>query len=245
MQGTTCLNCAADFEPEQKFCANCGQKADTHRLNLKHIWHDIIHAFTHADKGILFLVKELAKNPGLVAREYIEGKRKKYFNPFSFLFLVVGFASVLLIGSGFMGYRGGSKIPVNPVSEFINRHVNVVILFNVPVLAFFSMLMFRKSKLNYAENLVLAAFASGERSIFFSLLIAPLWMLLHSYYYPILIAYIFCWLTYFGWACSSFFPGRKWVSFTKGFLAGVFTQLLTILLISGSIMIYYLFFFKK
>lgn len=245
MEPTHCLNCLTVVEPGQKFCTNCGQNTDTHRLNFRHIWHDIMHAFTHADKGILFLIKQLAINPGVVAREYVDGKRNKYFNPFSFLILVVGIASVILINSGFVSFNTNSKMPPNPVSVFFNKHVNLIILFNVPVLAFFSWLLFRKSKTNYAENLVLAAYTSGERSVFFSLLVAPLWMLLHNYYYLILGVYIFCWMSYYSWACSTFFPGKKWVSFAKGFLVAVFTQMMTIILVSGSIWIYFMFFYKK
>ena len=52
--------------------------------------HEVVHFFTHADKGIFYLVKMLATNPGKVAREYIRGKRKKYFSPLNFFLVVVG-----------------------------------------------------------------------------------------------------------------------------------------------------------
>lgn len=245
MQSSQCLNCTLELKVGEKFCANCGQNTETHRLNVAHIGHDILHAFTHADKGILHLIKELAFNPGLVAKDYVEGKRKKYFNPFSFLFLVVGFASILLSITGFVDFSPNSKIPANPVSSFFNKHVNIVILLNVPLLSLFSMLLFRKSKKNYAEHLVLAAYTSGERSVFFSLIIAPIWMLLHKFYTPILGVYIFCWLCYYSWACSRFFSGKKWINFGKGFLVGVLTQLVTIFLITICFYIYFSFFYKK
>src|SRR5688572_23676889 len=85
-----CQNCEVTFE--SKFCPDCGQKADIHRISIKHIIHDVVHAFTHADKGLLLLVKELLLRPGFVAREFVGGKRKKYFNPLSFLVI----ASALL-----------------------------------------------------------------------------------------------------------------------------------------------------
>ena len=78
-----CKNCDASFD--SKFCPNCGQKADIHAITVKHVLHDFLHAFTHADKGFLMLAKELLTKPGIIAREYVEGKRKKYFNPLSFL----------------------------------------------------------------------------------------------------------------------------------------------------------------
>src|SRR6187402_2064747 len=81
-----CKNC--DSPLTSNFCANCGQKADVHRITFGHFLHEFFHAFTHTDKGILLLMKALIARPGKVAHEYLEGKRKKYFNPLSFLVIL-------------------------------------------------------------------------------------------------------------------------------------------------------------
>jgi Protein of unknown function (DUF3667) len=242
MQQTNCLNCGSALEPVQRFCPQCGQNADTHRLNFKHIWHDLIHAFTHADKGIFSLIWQLAYRPGIVAREYVDGKRKKYFNPFTFIILVVGFASVILISSGFTNFAGNSRMPPNPIAPFLNRHINLLIFLNIPLLALFNRLLFRKDNTNYSENLVLAAFTSGERSIFFSLFIAPVWVIFHPPFYPLLIFYLLCWSSYYGWASSQFYSGKKVVSFLKGVLSTLLTQVVTTILVSGAYIIYFKFF---
>ena len=78
-----CLNC--NFAVEGKFCANCGQKTSTKRLNFGTVTHDFIHVLTHADKGVFSFAKEIAYKPGIIAKDYISGKRKKYFNPDAFL----------------------------------------------------------------------------------------------------------------------------------------------------------------
>jgi hypothetical protein len=245
MQPTNCLNCGSALEPSQRFCPQCGQKADTHRLNFKHIWHDLIHAFTHADKGIFSLIWQLAFRPGIVAREYVDGKRKKYFNPFTFVILIVGFASVILISSGFTSFSGNSAMPKNPISPFLDRHINLLIFLNIPLLALFNRLLFRRTNTNYSENLVLAAFTSGERSIFFSLIIAPVWLMFHPTYYLFLAFYLFCWSCYFGWACSQFYSGQKFILFLKGFLSTILTQVTTMILITGLYFIYFYFFHQK
>jgi hypothetical protein len=84
---TTCKNC--ENTVEGNYCPNCSQKADTHRFTLKHFAHDFLHAFTHADKGIFLLMKELIIRPGKVATEFNAGKRKKYFNPITYLLIVM------------------------------------------------------------------------------------------------------------------------------------------------------------
>lgn len=84
---TTCKNCETVFEG--KFCPNCSQRANTHRFTLKHFGHEVFHAITHADKGMLFLIRKLFRWPGIVAKEYVAGKRKKYFSPLTFLLIMM------------------------------------------------------------------------------------------------------------------------------------------------------------
>src|SRR5690349_6274896 len=84
---TTCKNCSYEFEG--KFCPNCSQKAATHRFTIGHIGHEFLHALTHTDKGVLLLIKELFTRPGYVALEYNAGKRKKYFNPITYMLLIL------------------------------------------------------------------------------------------------------------------------------------------------------------
>ena len=74
-----CANCAAPLDPQFRYCPQCSQKVDLHRLSLHDIFHDVVHYFTHADKGFFGLLKDLAVSTGKVAREYVTGKRKKYF----------------------------------------------------------------------------------------------------------------------------------------------------------------------
>jgi hypothetical protein len=186
MQQTNCLNCG------YKYCPQCGQTTDTHKLSLSHIWHDLLHAVTHADKSIFSLIRHLLFNPGKVAAEYVEGKRKKYFNPFAFLVLVVGIASLILISSGFTNFAGNPRMQGNPVSAFFNKHINLIIFLNVPLLGMFSSLFFRKSGRNFAENLVLAAYTSGERSVFFSIVIAAHTVLPVSFHLYFQLAYLLC-----------------------------------------------------
>jgi hypothetical protein len=88
-----CKNCG--YQVDGKYCSNCSQKASTHRLTVKHILHEGFHAVTHTDTGILYLIKELTYRPGFVAREYLEGKRKKYYNPFTFLMILIAIQALV------------------------------------------------------------------------------------------------------------------------------------------------------
>ena len=74
-----CANCATVLASAQRYCGACGQRTGRARLTMRDIGHDFLHALTHVDQSILALVKALLLRPGHVAREYVEGKRKKYF----------------------------------------------------------------------------------------------------------------------------------------------------------------------
>jgi uncharacterized protein DUF3667/zinc ribbon protein len=153
-----CLNCGSPLEESARFCPACGQKTDTHRLTVSHILHDFFHAFTHADKGIFHLLGQLAINPGLVAREYIAGKRKKYFNPFTFFLILM---SLFVLSNTYFkpatkAYQPDPAILANIRTEagkqqylvmsrrgseikgIMSRHGNVVALFAVPLFALLS-----------------------------------------------------------------------------------------------------------
>ena len=76
-----CLNCRQLLLMHQRFCHQCGQKTDTHRINFHYLVHEVPHSIFHVDNGILFTLKELFTRPGQSIREYLEGKRQQHSNP--------------------------------------------------------------------------------------------------------------------------------------------------------------------
>ncbi|SFC74802.1 Protein of unknown function [Spirosoma endophyticum] len=86
-----CPNCSATLESHFLHYPTCGRTANLPRFRVRHILDEFFQAIFSVDKGVLFLVKNLALQPGVTAREYVvETKRKKYVNPFSYLLLVLG-----------------------------------------------------------------------------------------------------------------------------------------------------------
>ncbi|OAH73163.1 hypothetical protein AXA65_08850 [Chryseobacterium sp. FP211-J200] len=58
----TCKNCGHRFEG--KFCNNCGQTADTNRINYHDLKHQLTHSLFHIDAGLLYTSKQLFIRPG-------------------------------------------------------------------------------------------------------------------------------------------------------------------------------------
>ena len=195
MESKHCLNCNANLVKAQNFCAKCGQPASTHRFTFKNFFHEGFHAVTHADKGLFYLLKELTLRPGLVAREYIGGKRKKYFNPFTFFLLMMGlfvFVDTYVKSNETTANRpipeGISKIKDPQVRasveikyqrgmearDFMSKHGSLVAMFAIPLFAFFFKIIYYRREYNYSEHLVANLMFVAFSNLAFTLIVFPL-----------------------------------------------------------------------
>lgn len=200
-----CLNCFAELKERDKFCYNCGQSAlNTHkRITMSHITHEVIHALTHADKGFFYLVKELATQPAITIKEYLAGKHKKYFNPFSFFFIVL---SIYVLSNSFfkpfdaavpnIATSNGKvynypptiktekqKAKYNLITQrvgqamnFMNTRTNIVLFISTPFIAVIMFLLYRKH-LYYAEQLVVITFINSFLNLLSIFIFTPLMVL--------------------------------------------------------------------
>jgi hypothetical protein len=162
-----CLNCSTPLT--SNYCAQCGQKASTHRYSIRHfIEHDVIHSMWHVDKGILFTLKQLFTRPGHSIREYIEGKRVGYFSFFTLLLLLLGF-SVFLNNYKLVEMAdimpASSKETMNKMQKFMKENPKAMLMIMIPISSIFSFLWFRKAKLNFSEHLVMNAYKAVTESI--------------------------------------------------------------------------------
>lgn len=197
-----CLNCNSPLHSEQKFCSECGQKVPTKRLNLHDISHDLVHYFTHADKGIFQLLKALITKTGIVAKEYVEGKRKKYFPPLNF-FLIVAAVYVFMTSVTSNTYNSSirqtnatasyqsqqnKKAPTYSLEQqkkmasvyrFFAKYSNFIAMFAAPFISLFIWLIYFRGAYNYTEHLVANLYLIGFTNLFRALIISPTIALLH------------------------------------------------------------------
>ncbi|MBD2702920.1 DUF3667 domain-containing protein [Spirosoma sp. BT702] len=196
-----CPNCSTKLESQFLHCPTCGQTTDLPRFQIRHILDEFSQAIFSVDRGVLFLIKNLITQPGTTAREYIlEKKRKKYFNPFSFLLLVLGLnLSVNVLVKPYTIRFSGTKNPSQHVTPniskdmlpyverrreatlFIEENINIVGLAAIPIFAFIFWLCFRRSGINYAEHLVAQVFFSSFFSLVSILLTLILGLVLKQY----------------------------------------------------------------
>ena len=182
-----CQNCNSKLLGN--YCSNCGQPADTHKINIHYLWHDIQHGLLHIDKGILFTTKELFTRPGNSIKEFIEGKRIKHFKPFSFVIVLAGiygflshYFNINMLSNIYQITGSGEKFnhvkeTVEKMSEWLSVHYSIVALIQIPVFTIGSYLSFRKAGYNFMEHLVIHTFLTGQR------------LLLHIFSFPLYYAF--------------------------------------------------------
>lgn len=240
MPEKTCKNCENVLPPEDKFCAQCGQSANTKRLQIRQISKDVLKDLykniLHADSGALHLTRALAVRPGHAIGEYIAGKRKEYYEPLKYLTFTIGISVLLTTSFDLMTGAGGHP---NPVSAFVAKHINIIFFLSVPIAAAFSWLFFKRKQFNYAEHLATQAFLGGFRTVFFLLVFTPLVVFFRSYYFQILYLYFGMWTAYMAWANIQLMGGPKWLTILKSVGILVCTQIVISVLIFAGAWIYF------
>lgn len=232
---TTCKNCRAIFEG--KFCPNCSQKADTHRFTVGHFGHELFHAFTHTDKGVFFLSKELLLRPGKVALEYNSGMRKKYFNPITFLLIVTAIQIFVIKKTEFftafnksMKALSEQAAQASPESRkqlnqslddadkqtsMVTENNKAFTLLIIPVLSLMTWVLFKKSGHNYAENLVFNVLLMSGMTLIFFIIVIPFLILPSFVILWMFVDYIAIWVYTFI-AYKQFYNQRWPATIAKG-----------------------------
>ncbi len=158
---STCLNCQTPIA--ENFCSNCGQKKFK-RIDRKYVVDEAQYLLVHTNKGFLYSVKNILKNPGKTAREFIDGNRVNHYKPLLLAFVLSGVSAFLsykvlnlneLLGQFTTQMNGANA---NKAFSFLSSYNSVIMLAFLPVLAIFTSIIFRKWGQNYYEHIVMNAF---------------------------------------------------------------------------------------
>jgi Protein of unknown function (DUF3667) len=147
------------------FCINCGQKKYK-RIDRKYVLDEIEYTFLHVNKGLLFSAKNILKNPGKTAKEFIDGNRVNHYKPILLAFVLSGistFLSFKVIGLKEIMGEALSKRAVN--AQFMNNYMaflsNYSSILSVAMIPFFALttkIAFRRWGHNYYEHVVMNAY---------------------------------------------------------------------------------------
>lgn len=174
----TCKNCHQTFKGH--YCSNCGQTAETHKLNLHYLLHDIQHGLFHFDSGITYTTKQLFTRPGHTIREFIEGKRVKHFKPVSLLIVL---ATVYITLIHLLDINLFVETEKNTVSDYSNAiekikewstsHYAWITLLSIPLHTIGTAICFRKQGYNFIEYFIFNTYKAAQK-IYLAILFIPL-----------------------------------------------------------------------
>ena len=179
---TFCKNCNHSFMG--KFCNNCGQDAETHRLSFHYIWHDLQHGLFHFDNGIFYTIKQLLTRPGHAIREFIHGKRVRHSKPLTFVVILATLYGLLY---HFFIHNIFDVQSIHPTENVVNTfkkviqwnldHLAYTVIILIVSTTIVSYQVFKKKGCNLAENLVLNTYYRGLELVITLLLFPVLYVL--------------------------------------------------------------------
>ena len=164
---STCLNCDHPIADEA-FCPACGQRTQLPRITFRETIADFFSSSFSLEGPFLRTLLMLFRNPGQLFRDFLSGKRKRYYKPVPFF--IVNTVIYLLLQS-IIGYDplGSSNIQltyddqptlVNQTAEaaqLMVGYINHILLFLVASMGLMLKLFFRK-RYHLAEYVAVAFF---------------------------------------------------------------------------------------
>lgn len=84
-RGVECLNCGHPLDMSDRYCPSCSQANSTKKLTLTDFLNEFLSSLFNYDSKLFKTFSSLLLRPGTITRDYINGKRVTYTNPFRFL----------------------------------------------------------------------------------------------------------------------------------------------------------------
>ncbi len=182
-----CKNCNFGLNDKDNFCVNCGAKIIRKRITVKGLFSNLLDALGW-DSNFLVTLRFLIYRPQIVIREYIDGARKKYANPFAFFAITVALSLFVFNqfseelyelsselnfqqpdftdntatndSKGFMfGFKDQKEFN-DAVMTFQMKYYNIISFLFLPLFTLFSFLVFRKPH-NFGEHLIINTYIQG------------------------------------------------------------------------------------
>lgn len=116
-----CLNCGHPFLNKEKFCPECGQANKGDKITFYNFIHEIFNGFFSFDAKFWRTIIPLLTKPGKVSRDYVDGKRNRYSNPFRFYFTVsILFFLIMSISNGVEKFNSLNKKSSKKTTSVLN-----------------------------------------------------------------------------------------------------------------------------
>lgn len=117
-----CRNCGHPLELTDRYCSYCSQLNTTKSLQLKDFFGEFLGSIITYDSRFRYTLKDLLFRPGVITRNYVNGQRLKYANPFRFFLSV---SIIYFILQGLISTFSNSNSFIKDASFNDNTPVNI------------------------------------------------------------------------------------------------------------------------
>jgi hypothetical protein len=167
-----CKNCKTELN-SNNFCGNCGAKFIKDRLTFKHFLHELNEQVFDLDNKLLKTFIHLITKPEIVISDYINGVRKRYINPFSFLLISLTISGISIYFARELTIEGVSEMVNKNQEEGMKKFMNFLYDYNsllisllIPIYALISYIVFLNKKMyNYIEHTIIYLYSQAIYSI--------------------------------------------------------------------------------
>lgn len=168
-----CKNCDSTLRTDYSYCPDCGAKVIRNRLTVKNLWYDAIERYFNIDNTFLRTFVHLFSKPEVVIVGYIDGIRKKYLNPISYLGIAITLSGLLVF---FMRKNSGQFdmdiLGTGQSQPFQDKFWDVVLDYQaiffvlyIPMMAISGWLNFQAKKYNFSERVVIFMYTLAQYSL--------------------------------------------------------------------------------
>ncbi len=181
----TCASCGTALVGV--YCHACGQGHQFIRLRSRALADDVVDGLMNLDSRVFRTLWGLTVRPGKVIREYLDGRRIVYVNPFKYAIAAYTVAFLLIPWIGEAMAAPPSALPV--------EWEKLIAFAALPVMAGVLVLSFRRSGLRWIEHYVLLLFALGHVALL-QALFTPVTIVLPGAGTAISLALGYAWLAW-------------------------------------------------
>jgi hypothetical protein len=169
-----CKNCNYSLRTDYLYCPACGAKVIRNRITVKNIAYDISERFFNLDNTFIKTFWHLFTKPHVVIGGYIDGIRKKYMNPISYITIALTLSGILLffLRKYFKDIiewnsisNGQNDVANSKIMELMFDYNSFIFLLYIPILAIASYLAINKGKYNLPEYFVTFIYILAQYSI--------------------------------------------------------------------------------
>ncbi len=169
---TECPACKRESGGE--VCMHCGETLYPKRITFARLLQSIPDVFFDIESGLFYTARTFLTRPGTEIRQYFAGDRSKHYKPLKFILFIGGLYTFLFVK---FDINNGQK--QSGFDEFGLQWNSVILLFQFPLIALTTWLLYRKRKYTFGEHLVANAFIIAEVSLF-SIILFPLYYIFNG-----------------------------------------------------------------